>query len=328
MIKNDLGDLASFAVVAKERSFTRAALELGITQSALSHTIRELEKRLGLQLLARTTRSVAPTAAGKLILNQLTPALEQIQNSLLEAKQLRNSPSGRLKIRMSRSAACTVLLPKLAAFTKAYPDIVLDVNTSDTPLDLVAGEFDAGILIGERLQRDMISVRVSYDLRLVVVGTPEYFQTHSTPKTPLDLNDHPRIGFRLKGQSFRWEFRKNGKTLAVNIEGPVVFTDVSLVILTVLEGVGLGMVLEDSVADLIASHKLIQVLSDWCPSTLGFYLYYPTRHHQPAALTALIMALRLPSDASSNNPGAKKGKGTHAKQCSSSRGLFLPSSPE
>jgi DNA-binding transcriptional LysR family regulator len=181
-MKNELGELAAFATVAEERSFTRAAARLGVSQSALSHTMRGLEKRLGLQLLARTTRSVAPTAAGSALLKDLAPALEQIENSLAEARKLRERPAGRVRLIRSRSAAYMVLLPKLGAFAKAYPDIVLDVVTMSDSADLVAGEFDAGIQIGEFIQRDMIAIRVSNDLRLALVGSPEYFKSHKVPR--------------------------------------------------------------------------------------------------------------------------------------------------
>jgi DNA-binding transcriptional LysR family regulator len=292
-MKNHLSDLAAFATIAEERSFTRAAGRLGVSQSALSHTMRGLEKQLGLQLLARTTRSVAPTTAGSALLKQLAPALEQIENSLAEARKLRESPAGRVRLILSRPAAALVLLPKLAAFTAAYPDIVLDVVTSNEPVDLVAGEYDAGIQIGEYIQRDMIAVRVSHDLRLVVVGSPVYFKSHNVPRTPRDLNDHRCIGFRVKGGAYRWEFEKGRKTMTVSAQGPVVFDDSDLVLQTVLNGVGLGMALEHTVAELIAKRKLIQVLADWCPLFPGFYLYYPSRRNQPAALSALIQTLRI-----------------------------------
>jgi DNA-binding transcriptional LysR family regulator len=293
MMKNELGDLAAFAVVAEERSFTRAALRLGVTQSALSHTMRSLEKRLGVQLLARTTRSVAPTAAGSALLRHLTPALEQIQKSLSEAKRLRERPAGRVRLILSRAAAYMVLLPRLAAFAAAYPDIVLDVVTSNDPADLVAGEFDAGIQIGEFIQRDMIAVRVSQDQRLVVVGSPEYFRSHKIPRTPRDLNDHPCIGIRLRGGPYRWEFEKGRKAVTVSAQGPVLFDDSNLVLEATLNGVGLGMALEHTVTEHVAKRRLIQVLADWCPLFPGFYLYYPSRRNQPAALTALIHTLRL-----------------------------------
>jgi DNA-binding transcriptional LysR family regulator len=215
-LRDDLPDLAVFATVAEERSFTRAAVRLGVSQSALSHTIRALEKRLKLQLLARTTRSVSPTPAGNALLRDLSPALERIQQSLQKIRKLSNRPSGRLRLVTSRSAALKVLMPRLQAFTKAYPEIVLDVTTSNDPVDLVAGEFDAGIQIGEFIQKDMVAVRVSPDLRLALVGSPDYFAAHKPPKTPQDLKDHACVGFRFSSGMYRWEFEKGKKTLTFN----------------------------------------------------------------------------------------------------------------
>jgi DNA-binding transcriptional LysR family regulator len=292
-MRNDLGELAAFATVAEERSFTRAAARLGISQSALSHSIRGLERRLGLQLLARTTRSVSPTAAGTALLQDLAPALERIERSLAEVRKQRERPAGRIRLVMSRTAAQLVLLPKLAQFAKAYPEIVLEVTSSNDPVDLVAGEYDAGIQIGEFIQRDMIAVRVSEDMRLAVVGSPDYFNTHKVPRTPRDLKDHPCIGFRFSSGIYRWEFEKGRKTLTVNPQGPATFDDPDLVIRAVLNGIGIGTAMEESLAGMIAQGRLVQVLSDWCPIFPGFFLYYPSRRNQPAALAALIHTLRL-----------------------------------
>jgi DNA-binding transcriptional LysR family regulator len=292
-MRNDLGELAAFAAVAGERSFTRAAGRLGVSQSALSHTVRGLERRLGLQLLARTTRSVAPTAAGAALLEDLAPALERIERSLAEAQQRRERPAGRIRLILSRTAAQLVLLPKLAQFARAYPEIVLEVTTSNDPADLVAGQYDAGVQIGEFIQRDMIAVRVSRDVRLAVVGSPEYFRSHKIPRTPQDLKDHACIGFRFSSGLYRWEFEKGRKVLTVSPQGPVSFDDPDLVIQAVLRGMGIGTAMETTLAPLIAKGRLIQVLEEWCPTFPGFFLYYPSRRNQPAALTALIQALRL-----------------------------------
>lgn len=292
-MRTDLNELVAFATVAEERSFTRAAARLGVSQSAVSHTVRGLEAELGLQLLARTTRSVAPTAAGAALLRDLAPALEQIERSLAEAQRLQARPAGRVRLVVSRPGAALVLLPKLAEFARSYPDIVLDVTTSNAPVDLVAGEFDAGIQIGEYIQRDMIAVRVSKDVRLVVVGSPEYFRSHKVPRTPQDLNKHPCIGIRSKETAYRWQFEKGRKALTVNAQGPVVFDDTNLVIQAALNGVGLGLAFEDAVADLVETGRLIQVLDDWCQPFPGYFLYYPSRRNLPAALSALIKALRL-----------------------------------
>jgi DNA-binding transcriptional LysR family regulator len=292
-MRNDLGELAAFAVVAEERSFTRAAARLGMSQSALSHSIRGLEKRLGLQLLARTTRSVSPTAAGTALLRDLAPALERIERSLAEARKLRESPTGRIRLIIPRTATYMVLLPKLARFARTYPEIILEVTSSNDPVDLVAGEYDAGIQIGEFIQRDMIAVRVSKDMRLAVVGSPEYFNSHKIPRTPRDLKDHACIGFRFSSGIYRWEFEKGRKVLTVNPQGPATFDDPDLVIQAVLNGVGIGTAMEESLAELIADGRLVQALRDWCPTFPGYFLYYPSRRNQPAALAALINTLRL-----------------------------------
>jgi DNA-binding transcriptional LysR family regulator len=292
-MKNDLGELSAFATVAEERNFTRAAARLGISQSALSHSIRGLEKRLGLQLLARTTRSVSPTAAGSALLQDLAPALERIERSLAEVRKQRESPTGRIRLIIPRTAAYMVLLPKLARFVRSYPEIVLEVTSSNDPVDLVAGEYDAGVQIGEFIQRDMIAVRVSKDMRLAVVGSREYFKSHKIPRTPRDLKDHACIGFRFSSGIYRWEFEKGRKAVTVNPQGPATFDDPDLVIRAVLNGVGIGTAMEESLMEMIASGRLVQVLRDWCPVFPGYFLYYPSRRNQSAALAALINTLRL-----------------------------------
>jgi DNA-binding transcriptional LysR family regulator len=292
-MKNDLGELAAFAAVAEERSFTRAAVRLGVSQSALSHSMRGLEKRLGLQLLARTTRSVSPTAAGAAILRDLAPALERIERSLAEARKQRDRPAGRIRLVLSRSAAYLVLLPKLAEFCRAFPDVVLDITCSNEPVDLVAGEYDAGIQIGEFIQRDMIAVRLSGDLRLAVVASPDYLQRHGIPRSPHDLKDHACIAFRFRSGVYRWEFQKGRKALTVNPQGPLSFDDPDLVIQAALRGAAIGMAMEPILAPMIERGQLIQVLQDWCPQFPGYFLYYPSRRNQTAALTALIKTLRL-----------------------------------
>nr|WP_259261120.1 MULTISPECIES: LysR substrate-binding domain-containing protein [Bradyrhizobium] len=292
MMRNELNELATFAIVARERSFTRAAAKIGVSQSALSHTIRGLEQRLELQLLARTTKSVAPTAAGAALLKELSPALEQIARAINEARNVRHRPAGRLRIVMSRSAAVMVLLPRLTAFAEAYPDIVLDVVTVTGPVDLVAGEFDAGIQLGEYIQKDMIAVRVTQELRLAVVGSPGYFSSRSIPRKPKDLNDHRCISLRLPGGPYRWEFEKGRKAVTVGVNGPLIIDDTHLVIQAALAGAGLGLAFEEQVAEHVAKRRLVRVLEDWTPPIPGFFMYYPSRQHQPAALSALTNALR------------------------------------
>ena len=293
-MKNDLNDLATFAIVAEERSFTRAAARLGMSQSAISHSMRALEKRLGLQLLARTTRSVSPTAAGTALLPNLNPALERIELSLAEVRKQKESPAGRIRLVIPRTATYLVLLPKLAHFARTYPEITLEVTSSNDPIDLVAQQYDAGVQIGEYIQRDMIAVRASKDMRLAVVGSPEYFKSHKLPRTPRDLKDHACIGFRFSSGIYRWEFEKGRKTLTVNPQGPATFDDPDLVIQAILNGVGIGTAMEESLAKMIADGRLIQVLKDWCPTFPGYFLYYPSRRNQPAALAALINTLKSP----------------------------------
>ena len=293
MERSDLAELSAFATVAEERSFTRAAARMGVSQSALSHSIRGLEKRMGVQLLARTTRSVAATAAGSTLLQELAPALEKIQQAVAETMKLRERPAGRIRLIIPRSAAEMVLMPKLAAFARAYPEIILEVTSSNDPVDVVAGEYDAGVQLGEYIQRDMIAVRVTQEMRLAVVGSPAYFKEHPIPKHPQDLKDHACIGFRFTSGLYRWEFEKGRKALTVSPQGPASFDDPDLVIQAVLEGVGIGTSMEGNLTMLVNKGRLVQVLQDWCPAFPGYFLYYPTRRNQPAALVALIETLRV-----------------------------------
>src|ERR1700690_1392386 len=274
-MRNYLAELSAFATVSEERSFTRAAARLGISQSALSHSMRGLERRLGIQLLARTTRSVSPTAAGTALLQKLAPALERIERAVAETRKQRESPAGRIRLIIPRTGTKMVILPKLAQFSRTYPEIVLEVTSSNDPVDLVAGEYDTGVQLGEFIQRDMIAVRVTKELRLAVVGSPEYFESNPIPKHPQDLKNHACIGFRFSNGLYRWEFEKGSKALTVSPHGPVSFDDPSLVIRGVLEGVGIGTAMKDSLAELIAKGHLVQVLKDWCPSFSGYFLYYP-----------------------------------------------------
>jgi DNA-binding transcriptional LysR family regulator len=293
MIRHDLAELSAFATVAEERSFTRAAARLGISQSALSHSMRGLERRLGLQLLARTTRSVSPTTAGTALLHELAPALERIERAVAETRKQKDTPSGRIRIIIPRTATQMVILPKLAHFARTYPEIVLEITHSNDPVDLVAGEYDAGVQLGEFIQRDMIAVRVTGEMRLAVVGSPTYFESNPIPRQPKDLRDHACIGFRFSNGLYRWEFEKGRKALTVSPQGPASFDDPDLVIQAVLNGIGIGTSMEASLADLIGKGRLIQVLKDWCRPFPGYFLYYPSRRNHPTALTALINPLRV-----------------------------------
>jgi DNA-binding transcriptional LysR family regulator len=293
MLRSDLPDLSALATVVEERSFTRAASRLSVSQSALSHSMRGLEKRMGVQLIARTTRSVSATAAGAALLQELAPALERIGQAVSETMQLRERPAGRIRLIIPRSAAEMVLIPKLSAFSRKYPEIVLEVTSSNDPVDLVAGEYDAGVQLGEYIHRDMIAVRVTKEMRLAVVGSPAYFQSHPIPKDPQDLKNHSCIGFRFTNGMYRWEFEKGRKALTVSPQGPVSFDDPDLVIQAVLDGVGIGKSMEENLAVLLNRKCLVRVLEDWCPSFPGYFLNYPSRRNQPAALAALIETLRV-----------------------------------
>lgn len=295
MERGELNDLLAFEAVARERSFTRAAAKLGMSPSALSHAMRGLEERLGVRLLARTTRSVAPTEAGERLLQSLRPALSGIEEGLEALREWRDNPSGTIRITTFAYAARMVLLPKLPAFLLANPDIRVEVNVDDGLTDIVAAGFDAGIRLGEAVAKDMIAVRLGPDLRTVVVGTPDYFKRHPPPQTPYDLDRHACIGYRLttSGGLLPWEFEKGGKEIKIYTSGPLVANDSDLPAAAVRAGVGLGYIMEHDVADEIASGALIKVLADWCPSFPGFHLYHPSRRQSPPALRALIAALRV-----------------------------------
>ncbi len=294
MSRDELSALSAFLVVAEERSFTKAARRLEISASALSHALRKLEERIGVRLLARTTRSVTPTDAGEQLIARLRPALGDIRGALDQVTTLRDRPVGRVRVLVPRLAAMTVLAPKLGRFARNYPDVVLDVTTDDSRVDLVAAGFDAGIHFGEFIEQDMVAVRVSKDLRPAIVGSPEYFESHATPKSPSDLRTHECIRFRHGSAGiYRWEFDKGRRSLVVAVNGPLIVDDVELVIRAAIDGVGLAFVDDDRIAQHLASGALVRVLEDWCPPFPGFFLYYPSRRQQPAALAALIETLRL-----------------------------------
>lgn len=294
MERSDLSILAAFLAVAEERSFTGAAKRLGVSPSAMSHAIRGLEEDVGVRLLSRTTRSVAPTDAGQQLLARLRPALTDVQDALDQLSSLRDKPAGRVRLLVPRLAGTTVLGPKLAQFTRDYPDVVLEVTTDDSRMDIVAGGFDAGIHFGEYIQKDMIAVRVSEDHRAAIVGAPAYFKTHPKPKTPHDLLRHKCINFRHGSAGvYRWEFDKGKKSLSVAVNGPLVVDDVETLVRAAIDGIGLAFVSDERVAAQLAGGELIRVLEDWCQPFPGFFLYYPSRRQQPAALSALIDALRL-----------------------------------
>lgn len=297
MERGALNDLMAFAAVARERSFTRAAASLGISPSALSHAMRGLEERLDVRLLARTTRSVSPTAAGDRLLQSIRPAFATIEGGLAALAEWRDSPSGIVRITTFSYPAKTLLMDKLPAFLLANPDIQVEVNIDDRLIDIVADGFDAGIRFGETVAKDMIAVRVGPDLRTIVVATPSYFECHPKPETPADLEAHNCIGYRLasSGGLLPWEFERDGREIKVRTSGSFVGNDGDLAAAAVRAGAGLGYVLENDVADDLASGRLMQVLDAWCPQFQGCHLYHPSRRQTPPALRALIDALKMKS---------------------------------
>ncbi|GJD48323.1 HTH-type transcriptional regulator PgrR [Methylobacterium crusticola] len=293
MRRGDLDDLAAFATVARARSFTRAAAELGLSPSALSHAVRALEARLGIRLLARTTRSVAPTPAGQRLLRSLDPALAEVSRGLAALSDWRGEPSGRVRVTTFPYAARTVLEPALPRFLLDHPAVSVEVVLDDRLTDIVAAGFDAGIRFGESVERDMVAVRVGPDLRTVVVGTPAYFARHPRPETPADLEAHDCVNYRLVGGGglLPWEFARGGRETRVRAGGRFVVNDGALAAAVVRAGAGLGYMLADEVAADLAAGRLVQVLADWCPAFPGCHLYYTSRQVTPA-LRALIDALR------------------------------------
>jgi DNA-binding transcriptional LysR family regulator len=294
MQRDDLVDLNAFLIVAEERSFTRAAARLGTSQSALSHTIRRLEARLGVRLLTRTTRSVAPTEAGERLLGTLRPAFHDIGTQLNSLSELRERPAGTIRITASEHAATTVLWPALRTLLPDYPDVHVELSLDSSLTDIVAERFDAGVRLGEALAKDMVAVRIGPDLRMAVVGSPAYFEKQPIPTTPNDLAGHSCINLRMlsSGALYAWELEKDGRELRVRVEGQLAFNNINMIRDAVLDGFGLGFIMEDRVAEHIKAGRLIRVLEDWCPSFPGYHLYYPSRRQPSAAFSLLVDALR------------------------------------
>ncbi|MGM4894439.1 LysR family transcriptional regulator [Tardiphaga sp. 839_C3_N1_4] len=294
MARQTIDDLLAFFAVAKEASFTRAAAKLGVSQSALSHTIRGLEERLGLRLLTRTTRSVAPTEAGERLIRTIGPKLEEIDAELAAVTELREKPAGTIRITTGEHSAETIIWPALAKLLPRYPDIKAELVVDYGLIDIVAERYDAGVRLGEQVAKDMIAVRIGPDFRMVVVGAPSYFAKRPLPKRPQDLTAHDCINIRLPtmGGLYEWEFEKRGRALKVRVDGQIVFNNMSLRHKAVLSGLGLAYLPEDRVRDQIASGRLVQVLDDWCQPFSGYHLYYPSRRQSTPAFAALVEALR------------------------------------
>ncbi|WP_374393919.1 LysR family transcriptional regulator [Tabrizicola sp.] len=302
MQRDRMDDLVTFAVVARERSFTRAAAQLGVSASALSQTLRKLEDRLGIRLLTRTTRSVSPTEAGQRLLATILPRFDEIRTELDRLSIYRDTPAGTIRITASEYAAERVLWPRLAPVLRANPDITLEISIDHGFRDIVADGFDAGVRLGESVERDMIAVRIGPDARLVAVATPAYFATVPPPVTPNDLTAHRCINLRFVSTSalYAWEFRKGDQTLRARVSGQIISNSINACLTATLDGFGIGFLPEDLVAPAIATGALVQVLDDWSPTFPGLHLYYPSRRQTSPAFRLVLDALRYPKGASPN----------------------------
>ncbi|HEX8579107.1 MAG TPA: LysR family transcriptional regulator [Allosphingosinicella sp.] len=294
MRHGDFSDLAAFMAVAEEGSFTRAAAKLNLSQSALSQSIRGLEERLGVRLLARTTRSVSPTEAGERLLQGLRPAFEGIESELAALTALRDKPAGTIRITTFRHAAVSVLWPKVAKLLQDYQDIRVEITIDDGLTDIVAGRYDAGIRIGEQVERDMIAVRIGPEIRMAVVGAPSYFARRPPPQNPRDLREHDCINYRQTSSKglYAWEFEREGIPLEVRVGGPIIVNDAGMIVTAALDGLGLAFLFEDQVAGDIETGRLIRVLDEWCPPFPGYHLYYTSRRQLTPAFALLVSALR------------------------------------
>jgi DNA-binding transcriptional LysR family regulator len=290
----NLNDLLAFLAVARERSFTKAAAQLGVSQSALSQTIRQLEERLGLRLLTRTTRSVSPTEAGERLLRSVGPRLDEIEDEIEALSELREKPAGTIRVTATDYAIDHVLWPKLEKFLPKYPDIKVEMSIDYGLTDIAAQAFDAGVRLGEQVAKDMISVRIGPDIRFAVIGSRSYFRKHPIPQTPEDLVNHTCINLRLptRGGLWAWEFEKDDQELRVRVEGQLVFNGINQVLNAAAVGFGLAYVPEDLAQPHLATGRVVRVLEDWCPVWPGYHLYYPSRRQSSPAFALLVDALR------------------------------------
>lgn len=295
MAHENYNDLLVFVTVAREGSFTRAAAQLGVSQSALSYTIRGLETRLGLRLLTRTTRSVSPTEAGQRLLQTLGPRFDDIDAELAALNELKDKPASTIRITTAEHAADSVLWPKLSTLLADYPDIKVEINLNYGFTDIVANRFDAGVRLGDQVEKDMIAVKISPDLRMAVVGSPAYLQGKPIPETPQALAEHNCIGLRLPTYDslLNWEFEKAGHTLKVHTKGQWIFNTSTAIRRAALAGCGLAWIPADMVEDFVAQGKLVSLLEDWCPHYPGYHLYYPSRRQSSPAFKLVVDALRL-----------------------------------
>ncbi len=296
MLKDNFNDLLSFMVVARERSFTRAAAQLGVSQSALSHAMRNLEARLEVRLLTRTTRSVAPTEAGEQLFMRLSPHLLEIEQELTALRDTRDRPAGNIRLTAGEHAMFAVLWPVLKPFMAQYPDINVEVTVDDGLTDIVDGRFDAGVRLGEQVAKDMIAIRIAPDMRMAVVGSADYLHRFGVPETPEQLDQHRCINMRLptRGGLYAWEFERDGRELRVRVDGQLILNSLPQRIDAAENGLGLAYVPEDAVQDALAEGRLVRVLEAWCPAFAGYHLYYPSRRQHTSAFSLLIAALRHP----------------------------------
>lgn len=294
MARENINDLLAFIAVARDRSFTRAAARMGVSQSALSHTIRQLEARLGVRLLTRTTRAVSPTEAGERLLEGIAPHFDEIEAQVDALNDLRDKPAGTIRITASDFAISSVLWPKLQKFLPKFPDIKVELMLDNALTDIVTGRYDAGVRMGEHLAKDMISARIGPDVRFVVIGAPGYFADRPVPHHPQDLIQHRCINYRFQtsGGLWAWEFEKDGRELKIKVDGPLAFNNIFHVLDAALSGLGLGFVPEEIADSHIRAGRLIPALQDWCAYWDGFYLYYPSRRQSSPAFVALVDALR------------------------------------
>ena len=296
MLKDNFNDLLSFMVVARERSFTRAAAQLGVSQSALSHAMRNLEARLEVRLLTRTTRSVAPTEAGEQLFMRLSPHLLEIEQELTTLRDTRDRPAGNIRLTAGEHAMSAVLWPVLKPFMAQYPDINVEVTVDDGLTDIVDGRFDAGVRLGEQVAKDMIAIRIATDMLMAVVGSADYLHRFGVPETPEQLDQHRCINMRLptRGGLYAWEFERDGRELRVRVDGQLILNSLPQRIDAAENGLGLAYVPEDAVQDALAEGRLVRVLEAWCPAFAGYHLYYPSRRQHTSAFSLLIAALRHP----------------------------------
>lgn len=310
MLRENVNDLLAFLAIAREGSFTKAAAKLRVSPSALSHTLRELEARLGVRLLARTTRSVATTEAGERLLRAIAPAFEEIGAELEALSAFREKPAGSFRITAGAHAVDAILWPALRRFLPLYPDVKVELTVDAGLVDIVAERFDAGVRLGEQVAKDMIAVPVSPDMRMAVVGAPSYFADHPRPAAPEDLTAHRCINLRLPtyGGFYAWEFEKEGRELRVRVDGQLAFNATAQVMTAALDGFGLICLLEDQIADHVAAGRLVRVLAEWCPPFPGYHLYYPSRRQLSPAFALLVEALRWrPNGRGSASPMATPG---------------------